>query len=129
MTSGAPRDGAVVAFLAAIACASVVASAETPDTPPSTVLRHEGDEQLGTAVSKALADDTRVHAMNMKVVVRNAVVTLTGKANDDKERRAAEEVARRVSGVRDVENRLVVADHGDPEPGTSMIPEVPSPPK
>jgi osmotically-inducible protein OsmY len=98
-----------------------------PDaTPPSTELRKSGDEQVGTAVSQALADDRRVHAMNMKVAVRDGVVTLTGRANDADEHRAAEEVARAVPGVRDVENRLVVAEPGAPEPGASMIPEVPA---
>ena len=103
--------------------------AASEPTPPSTLLRTEGDEEIGTAVSKALADDTRVQAMNIKVAVKHGVVTLTGRANDEKERRAAEDVARRVADVRDVQNQLVVADHGAPEPGTSMIPDVPSSPK
>jgi osmotically-inducible protein OsmY len=79
-------------------------------------------------VSQALADDRRVQALNMKIAVRNGVVTLTGRANDADEKRVAEEVARRVAGVRDVENQLVVAEPGAPAPGASVIPEVPSQP-
>ena len=94
---------------------------------PTTQLRTQRDEDMASAVGRALADDRRVHAMNMKVAVRQGVVTLTGKAQDADEQRAAEEVARRVPGVREVENRLAVAEPVAPEPGTSMIPEVPSP--
>jgi hypothetical protein len=105
--------------------------ADAPDaqtTPPSTQIRKEHDVEIGTAVSHALADDRRVQAMNMKVAVRNGIVTLTGRANDADEKRTAENVARGVPGVRDVENQLIVAEPGAPAPGTSMIPEVPSPP-
>ena len=101
---------------------------EAPLTTPTTELRKERDEQLATAVSYALADDRRVHAMQMKVAVRGGIVTLTGSATDADERRAAEDVARGVAGVRDVENQLVVVERGTPEPGTSAIPEVPPPP-
>jgi osmotically-inducible protein OsmY len=114
--------------LAADEADTPASGAAAPAAPPSTVLRAPGDEQIATAVSHALADDPRVQAMNMKVAVRDGVVTLTGRANDAKEHRAAEDVARRVPGVREVENRLVVPEQGAPEPGTSMIPDVPSAP-
>jgi hypothetical protein len=107
---------------------SRAAAPDAGTTPPSTEIRTQRDEQIATAVSHALADDRRVNAMNVKVAVRHGVVTLTGRANDADEQRAAEDLARRVPGVRDVENRLVVAEPGAPAPGTSMIPEVPSPP-
>lgn len=103
------------------------AEARTPT--PTTQVRTQRDDDVANAVGRALADDRRVHAMNMKVAVLHGVVTLTGRAQDADEQRAAEEVARRVPGVRDVENRLAVAEPGAPEPGTSMIPEVPSPAK
>jgi len=129
---------AALAFVAAsgigLAAAEDVvprAPADAPDantTTPSTEIRKEHDVEVGTAVSHALADDRRVQAMNMKVAVRNGVVTLTGRANDADEKRTAEDVARRVPGVRAVENQLVVAEPGAPAPGASMIPEVPSPP-
>jgi hypothetical protein len=114
----------------------VTAAADAPsgqvDAPdarpatPSTELRVERDEEIATAVSHALADDSRVRAMNVKVAVRHGVVTLTGKANDADEKRATEEVARAVRGVRDVDNQLVAAEPGAPAPGASVIPEVPS---
>ena len=99
---------------------------EAPTTTPSTHIRRQRDVDIATAVSHALADDARVHAMNVKVAVRDGVVTLTGRANNADEQRAAESVVRSVAGVRDVENRLVVAEPGAPKPGTSMIPDVPS---
>jgi osmotically-inducible protein OsmY len=98
------------------------------DTTPSTEIRTQRDEDIATAVSHVLADDTRVQAMNVKVAVEHGVVTLTGSANNAAERQAAEDLSRRVAGVRDVENRLVIAEKGSPAPGASVIPEVPSAP-
>lgn len=129
----------ILAFVVALSAVALAASGDdarpaTTDapeatTPPSTEIRKPQDEQVATAVSHALADDRRVHAMNVKVAVRDGVVTLTGRANDADEQRAAEEVARSVAGVREVENRLVVAEPGAPAPGASMIPELPKPPR
>ena len=127
---------AALAFTAASGVGSIAADEAGPaaavDAPsattPSTEIRKEHDVDLGTAVSQALADDRRVQALNMKIAVRNGVVTLTGRANDADEKRVAEEVARRVAAVRDVENQLVVAEPGAPAPGASVIPEVPSQP-
>jgi len=95
-------------------------------TPPAT--RPAADEALEAALARALEDDGRVNAMQIKVAVREGLVTLTGTAKDIKEKDAAEATVRGVHGVRDVQNRLVVAEPGAPEPGTSMIPEVPAGP-
>ena len=91
-------------------------------------MRPKSDEPLEAAIARKLADDPRVHSMKMKIAVREGLVTLTGDATNADEKKAAEAIIRSVHGVRDVENKLVVDDHGEPAPGASMIPEQPAPP-
>src|SRR6185436_488305 len=57
-------------------------------TPPAT--RPAADEALEAALARALEDDGRVNAMQIKVAVREGLVTLTGTAKDIKEKDAAE---------------------------------------
>ena len=101
---------------------------ETPVVTTPTETRAKTDEALEVAVSRELEDDHRVNAMKIKVAVRGGVVTLTGTAASLEEKESAEATVKRVSGVRQVENQLVLREPGAPEPGTSMIPEVPKPP-
>jgi hypothetical protein len=92
-----------------------------PETRPKT------DETLEATIAQALIDDGRVNPMQIKVAVHDGRVTLTGSAKDVAQKDAAEAIVRGVGGVREVENRLVVAESpGSPEPGTSAIPEVPA---
>jgi hypothetical protein len=116
--------------LALIALATMVRIAGAQDQLPAPVapgeLRAPSDEPTEAAVAKALEDEPRVHAMKMKVAVRHGVVTLTGAAESVAEKDTAEAAVRRVSGVRDVENKLVVDQPGEPAPGASVIPEVPA---
>lgn len=114
-------------LLAIVATAGLAgAQTETPAPVAPSELRAPADEPTEAAVAKVLEDDPRVHAMKMKVAVRHGVVTLTGSAENVAEKNAAEAAVRRVSGVRDVENQLVVDQKGEPAPGASMIPEVPA---
>ena len=125
---------ALVLFMATFAID--VARAADPTTPPPAEaapaaegeVRSKRDDAIGTAVAHHLADDPRVRAMNIKVAVREGVVTLTGTATSVEEKDAAEAVVQRVSGVRRVENRLAVDGLGEPAPGASMIPEIPAAP-
>jgi len=111
-----------------VAPAPVGKGAETPAVTTPTETRAKSDEALEVAVSRELEDDHRVNAMKIKVAVRGAVVTLTGTAASLAEKEAAEATVKRVSGVRQVENQLVLHEPGAPEPGTSVIPEVPKAP-
>lgn len=80
------------------------------------------DELLATAVHRALGRDGRVSAQHVRVSARDGVVELTGTVPRQADRDAAEEIARGVTDVRDVTNKLIVpATAGTP--GTSMIPE------
>ena len=84
------------------------------------------DELLATAVHEALAKDRRVDAQQVRVQAEGGTVRLLGEVDTNDERKAAEEVAKRVRGVRRVENQLSVAASVAPAPGTSPIPERPA---
>jgi len=86
----------------------------------------QGDALLATAVHEALAKDRRVDAQQVRVEARDGAVRLLGEVDTNEERDAAGEVARRVSGVRRVDNELTVAASVAPAPGTSPIPERPA---
>jgi len=86
----------------------------------------QGDALLATAVHEALAKDRRVDAEQVRVEARDGAVRLLGEVDTNEERDAAGEVARRVSGVRRVDNELTVAASVAPAPGTSPIPERPA---
>jgi len=88
----------------------------------------QSDELLATAVHEALAKDRRVDAEQVRVeaTASDGAVRLLGEVDSAKEREAAGEVARRVPGVRRVENELTVAASVAPAPGTSPIPERPA---
>lgn len=82
-----------------------------------------GDELLATAVHEALAKDRRVDAQQVRVEAQEGAVRLLGEVDSSREREAAGEIARRVPGVRRVDNELTVAASVAPAPGTSPIPE------
>jgi osmotically-inducible protein OsmY len=81
------------------------------------------DELLATAVHEALAKDRRVDAEQVRVEATGGTVRLLGQVDTNQERDAAEAVARRVHGVRRVENQLSVARQLAPNPGDAPIPE------
>ena len=115
-----------------VAIGLVAGLARAEDTPPVTVppaleARPQADKDLEAAIGRAIEDDQGVNAMQTKVAVKGGHVTLTGTAKDIEEKEAAEKLVRRVSGVRDVENRIEINRPGEPPPGASMIPEVPAP--
>ena len=50
----------------------------------------------------------------MEVEVKDGVVTLRGKVEYDQQKVKAEKLARKVSGVKQVDNQLVVVGKGNP---------------
>jgi osmotically-inducible protein OsmY len=66
------------------------------------------DERIREDVNDRLTDDWRVDASDIEVTVNNGMVTLTGRVESREEKRRAEDVAERVSGVADVSNQLRV---------------------
>lgn len=88
--------------------------------------RPKSDELLATAVHDSLAHDSRVNSMQVQVSAREGIVQLDGTVPRQADRDAAEDVARKVAGVRDVHNQIVV-DQNPAGPGASAIPERPRP--
>src|SRR5512137_1504803 len=62
------------------------------------------DATLTAKVKTALMTDSKAPAMNVNVETRNGVVQLNGYVGTDAERKAAEQRARKVEGVKKVEN-------------------------
>jgi osmotically-inducible protein OsmY len=69
---------------------------------------NDTDVQLHRRVLEELAWDTRVDETDVGVEVDNRVVTLTGHVDSYAKRKAAEQAAHRVPGVRDVANDIQV---------------------
>ena len=67
------------------------------------------DERILEDVSDRLTDDAMVDATEITVEVKEGEVTLTGTVRDRDQKRRAEDLAERVSGVRDVINGLRIA--------------------
>ena len=68
------------------------------------------DTAITTKVKSAFASDPDVSAMRVSVKTVDGRVNLTGEVKSLTEKRKAEQVARNVSGVRSVNNELVVAN-------------------
>jgi osmotically-inducible protein OsmY len=66
------------------------------------------DARLTAEVLAALRRDTYLRPLQMQVAVDNGTVTLTGSVDSQINRRAAEDAARRVVGIRDVRNYLTL---------------------
>jgi osmotically-inducible protein OsmY len=77
------------------------------------------DERIREDVIDRLTDDPRVDASDIDVRVQNGEVTLSGKVQDRRMRRAAEECIEDLMGVRDVHNELGIEGNrgGIGEPG------------
>ena len=66
------------------------------------------DTAIHTKVKTALVNDPVVSGTAINVDVERGVVTLNGAVNGEVEKRKAEDIARGVSGVRSVQNNIVV---------------------
>ncbi len=77
-------------------------------TDPRSVGTQTDDTTINAKVKLALLKDPVTKARKIEVDTVNGVVTLTGMVETEAERRRAEEVARRVAGVRAVRNNLMV---------------------
>ncbi|HYE85999.1 MAG TPA: BON domain-containing protein [Vicinamibacterales bacterium] len=66
------------------------------------------DDRIREEVCDCMTDDPMLDASEIDVVVVQGEVTLTGSVPDREQKRRAEDVAERISGVRDVTNQLRV---------------------
>ena len=76
--------------------------------------KHFTDDQLYDLVRRKLADDVVVKGGAMEVEVKDGVVTLRGKVEYEQQKLKAEKVARKVPGVKQVNNELIVVGKGNP---------------
>ncbi len=66
------------------------------------------DDRIREDVSEELWRHPEIDASEIEIAVENGEVTLTGKVEDRQQKRLAEDIAERCSGVRDVHNQLKV---------------------
>lgn len=79
------------------------------------------DDRIREDVNDRLTDEWNVDASDIEVSVNNGEVILTGYVTDRIQKRTAEEVAEKVSGVKHVENRIKV-DSTVPKDNVNLIP-------
>ena len=94
------------------ACLSVAALLGTAgcavERHQETVGSYVDDATITTRVKANFAGDSTVSAMAIKVDTLNGVVQLSGFAKSADERLTAERLARKVNGVKDVRNDIIV---------------------
>jgi hyperosmotically inducible protein len=75
---------------------------------PQNQLNSESDLKVLAAVRSAIVDDDKLSmsAHNVKVMVTNGAVTLRGPVKSANEKTRIEELARKVTGVVSIDNRL-----------------------
>lgn len=71
------------------------------------------DERIREEICDCMTDDGRLDASDISVAVSHGEVTLTGSVMSREQKRRAEDVAERISGVRDVTNQLRVSRDAD----------------
>ena len=67
------------------------------------------DDRIQEEICDCMTDDPRLDASDIEVQVRGGVVALIGTVSSRDQKRRAEDVAERVSGVKDVTNQLRVS--------------------
>ena len=78
------------------------------------------DDRIKESICEALTDDEHLDASHIEVVVKNGDVILTGAVDERRDKRAAEDIAERQSGVKDIQNNLRVGDRGNPSTGSTV---------
>lgn len=100
-----------LAALALVGCNRETDTAQTTGTG-TTVGTEIDDATLTASVKTALMADDTVRSMDINVETEKAVVSLNGQVQTQAQIDQAVSVARGVSGVRDVDNRLTLAAAG-----------------
>lgn len=93
------------AFASLIVGSLVVGSVTFAD---ETVGEKFDDATLVAKIKADLLKSRAVDGLNVNVDAKNGVVTLSGQAGSDAERKKAEEIATHTKGVTKVDNKLVI---------------------
>ena len=104
--------GSVICVTVALHAAAQT-STSAPPASTETMGQHIDDSTITTKVKSELLGEMKVRSTHVHVKTRQGVVWLTGSVRSADDRSAAEDVARNVSGVKDVENKLKVATEED----------------
>ena len=80
------------------------------------------DDRVREEICDCMTDDPLLDASDIVVQVSNGEVTLSGSVSSREQKRRAEDVADRVSGVKDVTNQLRVAREGNGHSHTASQP-------
>lgn len=75
------------------------------------------DERIREEISDRLTDDHRIDATEISIQVSSGQVTLSGTVMDRDQKRQAEDMAERISGVREVTNNIRVSRQQDEQQG------------
>lgn len=87
---------------------------------PGDQLENEADRTVTQKIRQAVVGDDSLstNAKNVKIITINGVVTLRGVVNSEREKNVVSQMARSVSGVRNVDNQLeIVKSEGGATPG------------
>ena len=68
------------------------------------------DATVSASVRRRMVDDPALSHYTIGVTTYKGIVTLTGSVANYRERNRAEEIAKEVSGVRSINNEIVVSD-------------------
>jgi len=77
-------------------------------TPLFAADKTPSDDAVYDQIQLRLSADPDVGARDIKIVVKDGAVTLTGKVRNDNQRDKAAKIVKKVKGVRAVDNKLVV---------------------
>jgi osmotically-inducible protein OsmY len=86
----------------------VLVAACFASTLPAQNKPSSSDDRIYDQVRMKLADDADVKGGDIEVTVKDGAVTLTGKVESDRGKKRAETLAKKVKGVKSVDNELVV---------------------
>ena len=76
--------------------------------PTLVAQKYSDDDRIYDEVRRKLADDAEVKGAGFKVTVKNGTVTLEGRVHDERGRKKAEQITKKVKGVKGVDNQLKV---------------------
>ncbi|MEJ5369050.1 MAG: BON domain-containing protein [Bryobacteraceae bacterium] len=80
--------------------------------PFAAAQQASNDDQIYDLVRRRLAGDPDVKGGAFEITVANGVVTLKGTVKSEKAKKKADKLTRKVKGVKDVINQLVVKPAG-----------------
>jgi len=84
-------------------------TASTPRTSGAAGMSSTEDAPITARVKTALLNDTQRNATKIDIVTANGVVTMSGTVRSKAEEQRAIQLARQVSGVKDVKSSLQVS--------------------